>query len=163
MSGAVAGIVAVAARVLAATPRPVAMLASVAWMGLIFALSSGPRDLLPPGWPLSLATNAAHAAIFGVLALLAARAGGTGPRAQRMGFAVAVLYGATDEWHQSLVPGRTASLADLATDAVGAAGALWIVAAAPDGTRVRRRLVVTVAAALAAASVATFLDQTSAA
>lgn len=163
MSGAVARIVAAVARVLAATPRPVAMLASVAWMAFVFALSSGPRDLLPPGWPASLATNAAHAAIFGVLALLAARAAGTGPRAQWAGFAVAVLYGATDEWHQSLVPGRTASLADLATDAVGAAGALWIVAAAPDGARVRGRLLLTLGATLAAASVATFLDQTSAA
>lgn len=163
MSGAVARLVAALARALAATPRPVAMLASVAWMAFVFVLSSGPRELLPPGWLSSLATNAGHAAIFGVLALLAARAAGTGPRAPWLGFAVAVFYGAADEWHQSLVPGRTASLADLATDAVGAAGALWIVAAVPGDAKVRRRLLITAVTVIAAASVATILDQTSAA
>jgi VanZ family protein len=37
------------------------------------------------------------------------------------GFLVVVLAGAADEWHQSWVPGRQASGADLLADAVGAA------------------------------------------
>ena len=34
---------------------------------------------------------------------------------------LAVVYGATDEWHQSFVPGRTPELRDLFADAVGSA------------------------------------------
>jgi hypothetical protein len=117
-----AGLVAAVARGLAAMPRPVAVLATVAWMGLVFALSSGRRDLLPPGWLSSLVNNAGHAAIYGVLALLAARAAGSGPRAQWAGFALAVLYGATDEWHQSQVPGRTASPIGRPTRSAGRCG-----------------------------------------
>jgi VanZ family protein len=33
---------------------------------------------------------------------------------------IAAAYGATDEWHQSLVPGRTADRFDWAADAIGA-------------------------------------------
>jgi VanZ family protein len=39
---------------------------------------------------------------------------------------IATLYAASDEWHQSFVPSRTASLADVTIDALGAiCGALW--------------------------------------
>lgn len=38
----------------------------------------------------------------------------------------AVLYALTDEFHQSFVPGRQASLVDIGVDAVGAAGMLWL-------------------------------------
>ncbi len=37
---------------------------------------------------------------------------------------VAVLYGISDEFHQSFVSGRTPSMADLLTDAVGALAAI---------------------------------------
>jgi VanZ family protein len=43
-------------------------------------------------------------------------------------WAIAAAYGATDEWHQSFVPGRAAELRDLVMDAIGAAlglGATW--------------------------------------
>lgn len=40
-------------------------------------------------------------------------------------FAVAALYGLIDEWHQSFVPGRYASLTDVALDTVGAALGIW--------------------------------------
>jgi VanZ family protein len=49
--------------------------------------------------------------------------------AAAIGLAAAVLYGVSDEWHQSFVPGRDPSWDDLATDAVGAvAGAVaaWV-------------------------------------
>jgi VanZ family protein len=36
---------------------------------------------------------------------------------------VAAAYGATDEWHQHFVPGRTMEMADLAADTSGAAAA----------------------------------------
>ena len=41
---------------------------------------------------------------------------------------LATLYGVTDEGHQWFVPGRTAEVADLVADAVGAAvatGLIW--------------------------------------
>lgn len=37
-----------------------------------------------------------------------------------LGFLLATLYGATDEFHQSFVPGRSCELADFLADAVGA-------------------------------------------
>ena len=37
------------------------------------------------------------------------------------------LYGATDEYHQSFVPGRTMSVSDLMVDLIGAGAALLIV------------------------------------
>ena len=39
-------------------------------------------------------------------------------------FVIAVLYGVSDEFHQSFVPGRTPDAADVLADAVGAALAL---------------------------------------
>lgn len=35
---------------------------------------------------------------------------------------LSILYGASDEWHQSFVPGRFATLADWVADALGAIG-----------------------------------------
>jgi len=55
-----------------------------------------------------------------------------GARAALLALVVAVGYGAFDEWHQSLVPGRDASLHDWLADAVGAlagSAAAWACAA----------------------------------
>jgi VanZ family protein len=48
---------------------------------------------------------------------------------QRMMFAWAgaVLYGVTDEWHQSFVPGRSPDIRDIVTDALGAFVGLLVV------------------------------------
>jgi hypothetical protein len=127
-------------------------------MALVFRLSSGPIDLLPPHWLSGFASNAAHAPVFGVLALLAARAAEPSRRARAIGLAVALLYGATDEWHQSLVPGRTPALTDWITNAIGAAGSLWLLAAPADEGVARRRLLVVASLVLASASLATILD-----
>jgi VanZ family protein len=42
---------------------------------------------------------------------------------------IAVLYGVTDEFHQSFVPNRHAELRDLAADAIGASAAAVVVGA----------------------------------
>jgi VanZ family protein len=67
-----------------------------------------------------------HAGAFGVLALLSAWALTRGSlRAATWpvllaACLVAILYGATDEFHQSFVPGRDADVFDLFADAGGA-------------------------------------------
>jgi VanZ family protein len=79
-----------------------------------------------------LLRNGAHApvyAIFSSLLLLAlAPRQGSGPTARAFGqaLAVAVLYALSDEGHQHFVPGRAASLIDVATDGFGAACGLSV-------------------------------------
>jgi VanZ like family len=103
-----------------AVPRPASKLWGlwlpvVAWAGLIFALSSVP-DLGTGlgGWDLVL-RKIAHAAEYGVLGALLARAAGSA----RLAVALGVLYAVSDEVHQSFVSGREGSPLDVAIDAVG--------------------------------------------
>jgi VanZ family protein len=86
-------------------------------------LSSQP--VLPS--PASLNDKQAHAVAYGILAFLCLM-GMTGWRWRRIAgasllaaFVLAVLYGVSDEVHQSFVPGRTPDGADVVADAVGAA------------------------------------------
>jgi len=89
----------------------------LAWAALIFALSSVP-DLGTGlgGWDLAL-RKLAHAAEYAVLGALLVRATGRGGLA----FALGTLYAASDELHQTFVPGRMGSPLDVAIDAVGVA------------------------------------------
>jgi VanZ family protein len=105
--------------------------AVIAWMGLQYLLSDQPK-LPGPGHEGSLERDlfnyGAHVASYAVLSLILARAigargvrgRGVSPRTRALLSAlVAVAFSASDEYHQSLVPGRTASVYDLAVDAVG--------------------------------------------
>ncbi len=74
----------------------------------------------------------AHFGAYGILAFWWWRALSAGAVAGRaalgLAFAVSVLYGLSDEFHQSFVPGRSARLLDALIDAAGAAtvlGVLW--------------------------------------
>ncbi len=104
-------------------------LAVAACAGLIFWLSSlsNPLPFLPSGhWSID---KLGHAAEYALLAALCARALAgsvkTPGRVLLGAWFLATLYGASDEWHQSFVPGRSADVLDLAADAAGAAvGAL---------------------------------------
>ena len=98
-------------------------LPAAGWAAFIFFLSSQPA--LPS--PEAVGDKEAHAFTYGVLAFLCL-IGLTGARWRAMtilriatALLLAVLYGASDEFHQSFVPGRTPDVADLAADAVGAA------------------------------------------
>lgn len=107
----------------------------IAWSGVIFALSHTSGDTLDSTVdetaqfiPLEflLSQEFAHMAQFGVLAALAYRllaSYETLPRMWTLGGALlfAVCYGVTDEFHQMFVPGRSATLGDLALDTIGAA------------------------------------------
>jgi VanZ family protein len=98
------------------------------WMGLIFFLSSREKLPRPASLPADLVALGGHFTSYAILALLlfAALSGHGwrfGTRAA-VAFTVAVLYGVSDEVHQSFVPGREPSALDVVVDALGAAVAL---------------------------------------
>ncbi len=94
------------------------------WMAFIFLMSS--RSTVPqtPGVSSQIAAAASHVVVYGILAILIARslshvtdrftiiAGST--------LALSVAYGISDEFHQSFVPGRYATVEDVLFDAAGA-------------------------------------------
>jgi VanZ family protein len=102
-----------------------------AWAGVIFLLSSLPS---PPGAG-SVPDWLSHGAAYLVLAALVSRglrgdAPEPGARRTLAAIALATAYGISDELHQSGVPGRDASAADVAKDLAGATlGALLYAAA----------------------------------
>jgi VanZ family protein len=109
-------------------------------MAMIFYVSSLPEAPLPPGF----ADKPTHSLGYAGLAVLVVRAFAGGlpsrvsARTALAAIAVAVAYGATDEVHQMFVPGRSAEIADLYADAIGAcAGACacwaWGIIFASDG------------------------------
>lgn len=116
--------------------RPVALtilvlytwLPLIAWMGLIFYLSAQPDFPHPEvDWARKVFSNGAHLFVFGVLAVLWARALGARRRDLWIALALTVLYALSDEFHQAFVPGRTPDPLDVLVDALGAAVglALW--------------------------------------
>lgn len=66
---------------------------------------------------------------FGILLANALRSHMSWPAACLLALAIASGYGATDEFHQSFVPGRTVDVLDWATDTCGAALGATLVAA----------------------------------
>jgi VanZ family protein len=109
-------------------------LALAVGLALIWWESSHPGDELPGVQWWGRHDKIVHASAWAVLAVLAA--GGALARGWRartaIGFAVVlgVGYGLVDEWHQSHVPHRDASLDDVCADLVGsvlgAAAIAWV-------------------------------------
>ncbi len=109
-----------------AAPSRLSLWAPVgACMALIFWLSS----MSSPPSPGPVNDKVLHFAAYGGLATLCLRAtsggrlAGLTSRAAVLAWILAVGYGVTDEVHQRFVPYRTADVADLAADALGAAAA----------------------------------------
>jgi VanZ family protein len=99
---------------------PVAALCAV-----IFIQSAYPPPGQIPAWPH--VDKLLHLCVYGLLGVLICRALSTiGPlnannwRLLACAVVMTTLYGLSDEWHQSFVPGRNASAADLLADFVGA-------------------------------------------
>jgi len=128
--------------------------AVLAWMGLIFYWSSltqveVSRPLESPAisWLGVLRSYVAHIVMYGVLASLAqASLWGWKPdyrlRWALAAAAFATLYGISDEFHQSLVLGRSSSIVDVIVNslaAITAAATLWLVAAWWRGHAARLR------------------------
>ncbi len=102
----------------------------LAWMGLIFLLSSQPTlPSAPGGWDVLL-KKAGHALVYGVLAWLYQRAlrrhFSTPVTLRIVGIGLALAYALSDEYHQTFVAGRNGNLVDVAVDGVGACGAILL-------------------------------------
>ena len=117
--------------------------AVLVWMGLIFYLSSlsqkeasEPLESVAVSWLGDLRSYVAHLVLFGVLASLTQALLWGWRWAYQLRWAVcaatfAALYGISDEYHQSSVDGRSASIVDVLVNLLGAvvaAGSLWLVA-----------------------------------
>ena len=115
----------------------------LAWMSLIFILSAQPDLPHPPQhWLDMLIKKGGHAFVFGVQAWLylrALRRHFSSPAKLRWVCAgLAVLYAASDEFHQTFVPGRNGRLSDVFVDSLGVGGAMaldWWLARQPRRPR----------------------------
>jgi VanZ family protein len=103
----------------------------ILWMGGIFMLSAIPSFGLPPasayaGYDHPL-RKFAHVLEYAGLTLLLYRAFRLHvhrpSQAWLLAGLVAALYAASDEWHQTLVPGRDGTARDVAIDGIGVIGA----------------------------------------
>ncbi len=111
------------------------------WLAVIFAASAqsnvGSFGRIPD-W-------ITHGIEYGILAVLLCRAfaGGFGaalsPRDALLVVALATAWGISDEWHQSFVPGRQSSAADVGKDLLGCSVAVLAWRALSVGADPKRR------------------------
>jgi VanZ family protein len=107
------------------------------WMAVIFAFSALHGGGHLPAAEVAL-RKLAHVTEYFVLTALLLRALGRSRVASPVPVAIAaaLAYAASDEWHQSFVPGRTATPRDVAIDGIGIA----LAAIAVTRTRLRERI-----------------------
>jgi VanZ family protein len=101
---------------------------ALAIMLVIFVFSSQPRDNLPSflNWDY-VVKKGGHFIGYGLLALSYFHMLRYDKRQYWLAWLLAVLYAATDEFHQSFVPGRNPSIVDIFLfDGLGALFALWL-------------------------------------
>jgi VanZ family protein len=101
-------------------------LPALLWLAIILVATSIPNPDVPsvPG-----GDKAAHAIMYGVLAVLVAYAlaGGRSARTALVAtLPLVALLAAADEWHQRFIPGRSASMDDWLADVAGAGVALLV-------------------------------------
>jgi VanZ family protein len=99
----------------------------LAWMGLIFFVSAQPSLPSVPGrWDVLL-KKGMHMLAYGILTGLYLRAlrgpGRDDRRIRVVSIVLALAYALSDEYHQTFVPGRNGTLADVMIDGVGILGA----------------------------------------
>jgi VanZ family protein len=110
-------------------------------MGVIFALSATP-SLASPFEPVYdfILRKLAHLTVFAVLTVLLFRAFrlhvASPTYAWLLAMGVAVLYACSDEWHQTVVPGREGTIRDVVIDSFGVVG-VWVLASC---TRIKEKL-----------------------
>jgi VanZ family protein len=85
-------------------------------MALIFFVSDQPKAVIPTFDSLDLLVKkGGHVLAYAILALLLRRTG----LSPLVTVLVAVAYAASDEYHQTFVPGRTGRALDVVIDSVG--------------------------------------------
>jgi VanZ family protein len=89
----------------------------VAWAAVIFAASTR-AQVIDVGGVAGL-DKLVHFVVYGLLGVLICRTG-RGVWSAVLAVLLASAYGATDEWHQSFVPSRSAEVADWLADTIGA-------------------------------------------
>ncbi len=106
----------------------VSWIATLGYMGMIFLESSWPS--VPGVLPIPQFDKVLHFGAFFVLAVLwmesLFKLGVRGKRAFWIAFIVASLYGLSDEFHQSFVPGRDVEFFDWVADTLGGAFGAWL-------------------------------------
>ncbi len=108
----------------------------IVWPFLIAALiiaASSRSSVAAPG--ISHIDKVGHFLVYGLLATLVSRMQ-PGWRGAAIGLLAASLFGASDEWHQSYVPGRSSDWLDWVADTLGAALAVSLYAGWPLYRRV---------------------------
>jgi len=106
------------------------------WLGMIFYFSHQPdlKSELEPSWDL-IFRKVAHMAEYFVLAYLLFRALSESrlsrSRLLLISFFLSLVYSGLDEWHQSFIAGRVASVVDVGIDSAGAA-VFWLLSVWPD-------------------------------
>ena len=97
-------------------------------MGIIFWFSSQPRDALPDfGWLDWLVKKSGHVVEYAILASSYWFAFDFKKDRRWLAWLLALVFSASDEFHQSFVPGRFPSVLDvLIFDNLGALIGLWI-------------------------------------
>jgi hypothetical protein len=138
---------ALAARRALVTPSKIHVSLPLLLMAVLYWFSSLPGTPLPDdialyrllNWLPPTVQNILHVPAYGALALAwrwALRAWLRTSGAGTLGAcAISFTWGLLDEWHQAFVPGRFASLTDVALDATGIALGIWL--AAWIGSRAR--------------------------
>jgi VanZ family protein len=111
-------------------------MAGIYWLSSIPG-EADPENVLLSGiilWTPPAIQNLAHIPLFAVLAWLWYRSLGAWIKNDRLLFSAAFLlatgFGILDEWHQLYVPGRYASLTDIALNTLGAAFTVWLISRA---------------------------------
>ncbi len=90
-------------------------------MAVTIFLASTRSQVAAPG--ITNFDKIAHFSVYGLLATLLVRLG-RGPRSVVLALLATSLYGASDEWHQYFVPGRSCELGDWVADTLGGALAI---------------------------------------
>ena len=117
-------------------------LPALAWAGVIFFVSAQPKETFDRlGLTGHLLSIGGHFISFGLLMFLTALALYYGSKLPSKyilvtAFVLVALYGLSDEYHQSFVPGRTATLWDWLVDLLGALVVWLIINYHIDGKRV---------------------------
>jgi len=110
---------------------------AVVWAAVLFYLSSRTGADVPAFFEIN--DKLAHFLLYATLgaALGYGRVRSQGPVSHWLLLAVGLLYGVSDEIHQSFVPGRTPSVLDLVADAAGlvAGYAGYLALIRPGGAR----------------------------